>query len=161
MRRERNRQRHFRFSIFWVLYLLPALLAGCDGGDLKFPTEYQAVFLDSGQVFFGRLQDTGSPYLTLRDVFYIKQQITADKKEAHNILLKKGGEWHGPDFMRLNSRHVVYIEPVAPDSRVAQLIREARVAPAKPSAAPSPADPTPVAPPGGPAKDNRKAPTRQ
>ena len=28
--------------------------------------------------------------------------------------------------MRLNAQHIVVIEPVAPDSRVAQLIREAK-----------------------------------
>lgn len=42
------------------------------------------------------------------------------------MLVKRGSEWHGPDFMRTNARHVVLIEPVAPDSRVAQLIREAK-----------------------------------
>jgi hypothetical protein len=126
-----NHCRVRRCSAFLFLFLLPVLLAGCGGSDLKFPTEYQAVFLDNGQVFFGRLSgDAGSPFLTLRDVFYVKQQGTPDKKEAHNLLLKRGGEWHGPDFMRLNSRHVVLIEPVAPDSRVAQLILEARKPPA-------------------------------
>lgn len=109
-----------------LLFLLPALLAGCGGSDLQFPTPYQAVFLDTGQVFFGRLQDSGSTYLTLRDVFYIKQQVAPDKKEVKGLLLKRGGEAHGPDFMRINARHVVLIEPVAPDSRVPQLILKAK-----------------------------------
>jgi hypothetical protein len=34
--------------------------------------------------------------------------------------------------MRLNVRHIVAIEPVAPDSRVAQLIREAKTPPPPP-----------------------------
>ena len=116
---------------FWFLLLLPAagLLAGCTGNDLRFPTEFQAVFLDNGQVFFGRLEDVGSSFLGLRDVFYVQRTVTPDKKEA-SVLIKRGIEWHGPDFMRINSRHVVYIEPVAPDSRVAQLIREAKKPPA-------------------------------
>jgi len=170
-----NHRRVRRCSTFLFLCLLPVLLAGCGGSDLKFPTEYQAVFLDNGQVFFGRLEDTGVPFLLLRDVFYVRQQQIPDKKENVNILLKRGSEWHGPDFMRINSRHVVLIEPVAPDSRVAQLIREARAAPAKPAAAPaptpapslvpspapSPTAPSTPAPAGGPAKDNKKAPPRQ
>ncbi|MFZ0052526.1 MAG: hypothetical protein WAK96_12185, partial [Desulfobaccales bacterium] len=65
-----NHRRLRRPSAILFLFLLPALLAACGRGDLKFPTEYQAVFLDNGQVFFGRLQDDGSSYLTLRDVFY-------------------------------------------------------------------------------------------
>jgi hypothetical protein len=127
--------------------LLPALLAACGRGDLSFPTEYQAVFLDNGQVFFGRLQDDGSSYLTLRDVFYIKQQASPDKKEVKSILVKRGSEWHGPGFMRINSRHIVLIEPVAPDSQVALFIREVQAHPAAAAPAPNPAAaPAPAAP---------------
>ncbi|MGO8761452.1 MAG: hypothetical protein ACLP2P_12160 [Desulfobaccales bacterium] len=135
-----NHHRLKRHCTLLLLFLLPALLTGCGGSDLKFSTPYQAVYLDNGQVFFGRLQDTGSPYLTLRDVFYIRQQVAADKKEVHGLLLKRGGEAHAPDFMRINARHVVLIEPVAPDSRVAQLIMEAHKPPAPaPKAEPNPA----------------------
>jgi hypothetical protein len=46
--------------IFLFLLLLSALGGGCGrSSDLSFPTEYQAVFLDNGQVFFGRLEDAG------------------------------------------------------------------------------------------------------
>jgi hypothetical protein len=152
-----------RYSTLLFLSLLLVPLSGCGANDLKFPTEYQAVFLDNGQVFFGRLQDTGEPFLLLRDVFYVQRAVSGDKKETHNVLLKRGNEWHGPDFMRVNSRHVVLIEPVAPDSRVAQLIREARKPTAGPPAAtPAPASPapapTPQAPPAAAPKPNTKAP---
>ncbi len=106
-----------------------SLLLGCGGNDLNISTEYQAVFLDNGQVFFGKLSDTGSPYLTLRDVYYVQTLVEREKKEPSNILVKRGIEWHNPDFMRINTRHVLVIEPVGPDSRVAQLIREAKATP--------------------------------
>ena len=110
-----------------LFQLLLPVLAGCTGGsDLSFPTEYQAVFLDNGQVFFGKLEDAGSPFLMLREVFYVQRTASPDKKEVKNLLVKRGGEWHGPDFMRINLRHVVLIEPVAPDSRMAHLIKEAK-----------------------------------
>jgi hypothetical protein len=140
------RTRGIRLIIGLVLCLL---LAGCGGSDLKFPTEYQAVFLDDGQVFFGRLTDTGSSFLMLRDVYYILTLKERDKKEIKNILVRRGAEWHAPEFMRINTRHVVFIEPVAPDSRVAQLIREAQAHPpgiapvAAPSGAKAPAAATP------------------
>ena len=139
----------------------PALLVACGRGGLQFPTEYQAVFLDNGQVFFGRLTDDGSSYLTLRDVFYIKRQASPDKKEVQNILVKRGSEWHAPDFMRINSQHVLFIEPVAPDSQVALLIREAKLPPAAvrapapppaPAPVPAPAPPPAAAPPANPPK---------
>jgi len=165
--RERAQHCSLRFntilSCFWFLCLLAGLglLAGCGGSDLNFPTEYQAVFLDNGQVFFGRLESGGSGFLTLRDVFYVQRLNEADKKEARNILVKRGSEWHGPEFMRINSRHVVLIEPVAPDSRVAQLIREAKMPHPRPAVAPAPAKPpaaapAPAKPPAAPAATGKK-----
>jgi len=115
-----------------ILFLLPALLLfGCRA-DLSFPTEYQTVFLDNGQAFIGKVE-AGTNFLVLRDVFYVQRQVTsaaADKKQEVNVLLKRGSEWHAPDFMRINLSHIILIEPVAPDSRVAQLIREAKKPPA-------------------------------
>jgi hypothetical protein len=127
--------------------LLLVLLSGCGSSDdLQFPTEYQAVFLDNGQVFFGRLQKTHSNFLMLTNVFYIKHEIDKDQKEPRNLLLKRGIEWHAPEFMRINARHVVIIKPVAPDSRVFQLIVQAH------RPAPPAAPPAPPAPPAHPEK---------
>ena len=149
------RIRHNIFSLRGVpaccfFMLLLVLLSGCGSSDdLQFPTEYQAVFLDNGQVFFGRLQKTKSDFLLFRDVFYIKHEVDKEQKESRNLLLKRGMELHGPEFMRINSRHVVIIEPVAPDSRVFQLIMQAHK-PAPPPAPPA-AKPAPPAPPAAPA----------
>jgi len=124
------RQRLFTGAALAIfLLLLTALLGltGCGTRDLDFPTEYQAVYLDNGQIFFGKLGETSSPFPILRDAFFVQTQTDRDKKETKNLLIKRGGmEGHQPDFMRLNAQHIVVIEPVAPDSRVAQLIREAK-----------------------------------
>ena len=138
--------------------------AGCSGSsDLSFATEYQAVFLDNGQVLFGKMGEVGSDYLSLHDVYYIQRQVEPEKKEARNLLVRLGSEWHAPDFMRINTRHIIYIEPVAPDSRVSQLIREAKAHPAgAPPAATAPPAPavtppaqTPV-PPAAPKPEKRR-----
>ena len=141
------------------------LFLGCGGSDLNFPTDYQAVFLDNGQVFFGKLSDPGSPYLTLREVYYVQTLVEEDKKKSANILIKRGSEWHNPEFMRINTRHVVVIEPVGPDSRVAQLIKEAKAAPAPKAETPPPAPapkaetpppPPPPAPPPAPSPSGKR-----
>jgi len=64
----------------------------------------------------------------LKNVFYLQSQVIQDKdkKEVRNILIKRGSEWHGPDLMYINTRHVIVIEPVSTNSRVAQLINEAK-----------------------------------
>jgi hypothetical protein len=140
--------------IFLFPLLLP-VLAGCTGGSgLSFPTEYQAVFLDNGQAFFGKIEDAASPFVTFRDVFYVQRVVSGEKKEARNVLVKRGSEWHSPDFMRINARHIVLIEPVAPDSLVARLIREAQAGPAAARPTPPPA----AAPAQMPQKGDQKTP---
>jgi len=117
-------------EIMVMLVLLSAFI-GCSKSDqqIKIDTEYKAVFLDNGQVFFGKIEEVGPTYVMLKDVFYVQSQVVQqekDKKEVRNILIKRGNEWHGPDIMYITKQHVVVIEPVSPNSRVAQLIKEAK-----------------------------------
>jgi len=122
----------FRGVLCLILILtLMFFVHGCGKSDqkIKIDTEYKAVFLDNGQVFFGKIEETGPSYLMLKDVFYVQSEVVQqdkDKKEVRNILVKRGSEWHGPDLMYITTRHVVVIEPVSPSSRVAQLIKEAK-----------------------------------
>ena len=89
---------------------------------VKFKTTYQAVLLTNGAVYFGKLEGLGTDYPILRDVFYIQNAVDPNTKQTSSVLIRRGKEWHGPDFMVLNARHVLLIEPVTPGSRVAQLI---------------------------------------
>ena len=113
-------------AAFVVLSIVSLLsLQGCRDRNPSFSTQYQAVFMDNGQVFFGKIENAGGDYPLLRDVYYIGRQNSPDGKEVKNILIKRGSEWHGPEYMYINSRHIVLIEPVSANSRVAQLIKEA------------------------------------
>ncbi len=88
-------------------------------------TPYHAVALTNNQVFFGRIDGLGADYVVVRDVFYIQSRVVnQETKQVANILVKRGGEWHGPDRMILNRAHVLRIEPVKADSQVAKLIAE-------------------------------------
>jgi hypothetical protein len=89
---------------------------------VKFKSPYQAVLLTNGAVYFGKLEGLGTDYPILRDVFYIQNAVDPNTKQTSSVLIRRGKEWHGPDFMVLNARHVLLIEPVTPGSRVAQLI---------------------------------------
>jgi hypothetical protein len=103
-------------------------LSGCDkvgSQKINFKTEYQAVFLPNGQVYFGKVEQ-GVDYITLTDVFYIQSQVNKDTKEVTNSLVKRGKEWHGPDAMYISKGAVAMIEPVAADSQVSKLIQEAK-----------------------------------
>jgi hypothetical protein len=105
-------------------------LQGCDkvgSQKINFKTDHQAVVLPNGQVYFGKVE-LGPDYITLTDVFYIQGQVKKDTKEVTNILVKRGKEWHSPDAMYISTRAIAMIEPVAADSQVAKLIKEARSA---------------------------------
>lgn len=111
-----------------VLFFSFFMMTGCKD-EPKLTTEYQSVFLDSGQVFFGKVSRIQSDYVQLDDVFYIQSPVNPETGQPVNVLFKRGSEWHGPDKMFINARHIVIIEPVAPTSKVAQLIAEAKAQP--------------------------------
>ena len=107
--------------------LLAVALGGLPGSCARAPKieeAYQAVLLDNGAVYFGRIEGLGTPYPVLRDVFYVQQGVNQQTKEVTNVLVRRGQEWHAPNRMILNARHIVFIEPVGKDSRVAKLIEE-------------------------------------
>lgn len=90
-----------------------------------FPTAYQAVLLINGAVYYGKLEGYGTRHATLTDVFYIVTKTDPNTKQAQNVLVKRGKELHEPDRMYLNTSQIVFVEPVGPNSKVAQLINEA------------------------------------
>jgi hypothetical protein len=92
---------------------------------VQMSTPYQAVLLNTGAVYFGRLEGLGTPFPVLRNVFYVQSVDDAQTKRVSNVLVKRGKEWHQPDRMILNSNMIVLVEPVSQESRVAALIAQA------------------------------------
>jgi hypothetical protein len=91
----------------------------------QFTTPYQAVLLTNGSVYFGHLQGYGGRNPVLTDVYYIVTQANAASKQSNNVLVKRGKELHAPDRMYLNPNALLFVEPVGPNSKVAQLIAQA------------------------------------
>jgi len=90
----------------------------------QFSSPYQAIVLNNGQVYFGKLENASSQYPVLRDVFYIVSQSNPDTKQVANVLVRRGKEMHGPEYMVLNRQSILMIEPVKEDSQVSKLIAE-------------------------------------
>jgi len=124
--------------------LFPTAAAQIDRGA------YQAVFLVTNQVFFGKLQVVADEYL-LSDVFYLSQPETGTTSQ----LVKRGGEPHGPrDPMIIPARSVLYIENLRDDSVVVAGIKAFKSGQTNP---PATAAPVVTAAPTGTA---RPSPTR-
>jgi hypothetical protein len=85
-------------------------------------SQYQAVFLQSGQVYFGKLADIGNDYVALSDVYYLKE--ASDLQQSNLNLVKLGGELHGPDdTMYIRKDSISYWENMKDTSRVVQTIQ--------------------------------------
>jgi hypothetical protein len=89
-------------------------------------TPFQAVLLSNGAAYYGPLEGLGTAFPVLKEVYYVQSRQNPDTKQTMNILVSRRKELHGPDRMILNSNMIVFIEPVDPSSRVAQLIAEAK-----------------------------------
>lgn len=99
---------------------------------------YQAVFLTNGQVYFGKLSDADSAYVSLRDIYYLQvnqqlqpdgstqtaaQQQAAAAANPQLSLVKLGNELHGPaDAMKINRDQILFYEDLKNDGKVAQAI---------------------------------------
>ena len=122
--------------------VFPAPSAVIDGSG------YQAVFLVTDQVYFGKLQVDGDRYL-LSDVYYLSQPADPN---VRGQLVKRGTELHAPrDPMIIPARSVLFIENMREDSEVALAIRQQKsgqgspVAPAATAAPTASARPSPSA----------------
>ena len=126
-----------RLSYILTILTLISTAWGCSSGAPSFATtgsdaapkagsEYQAVFLDNGQAYFGKLEKADSKYTLLKDVYYIQSQQDPATREVNIVLTKRGSELHGPDMMYINHSHILIIESVTPGSKVGQLIKEAQ-----------------------------------
>ena len=94
--------------------------------DVQFSTPFQAVLLTNGSVYFGHLQGYGGRQPVLTEVYYVVTQTNPETKQSSNVLIKRGKELHEPDRMYLNPRQILFVEPVGPSSKVAQLIAQAK-----------------------------------
>jgi hypothetical protein len=110
-----------------AVVLMLAVLTACGRDHGKGPeisTEYSAVLLDTGQLYYGKLTNAGFSFPELTDVYYIQSSVNQETKAVSNVLVRRGNEWHGPDRMFLNERHIVLVEPVGANSKVSQLIED-------------------------------------
>jgi len=92
----------------------------------------QAVFLEGGQVYFGRITLLNDQYVRLNDIYYLRvnQQVQPEQQgqqaSSQDVsLVKLGCELHGPqDQMIINRAQVTFWENLKDDGQVAQAVAE-------------------------------------
>ena len=103
-------------GLFWAQDFLEAQ-------DSEFETPYQVVWLTNNQAYIGKLEKLNSKFPILRDVHYVQSQVNQQTKQPNMVLIQREKqELYRPPYMILNVRHIVSIEPVKPNSPLAQSI---------------------------------------
>jgi len=98
-------------------------------------SKYQALFLTSGQVYFGKLQALDSGYFKLTDIYYLQSDSTSNDSDnpqqtnsdtnANVQLIKLGNEIHGPeDEMVVAKDQVIFFENLQSSGKVSKSIAE-------------------------------------
>lgn len=118
-----------------VVVLIIALVAfvGLGGNAPKAESKYvdssklQAVFLNTGQVYFGKITSLNSRYVVLTNIYYLQTSSTGTGTEANanpNVsLVKLGCELHEPlDQMIINREQVTFWENLGDNGQVAQAV---------------------------------------
>lgn len=86
--------------------------------------KWQAVFLDNGHVYFGKLEEYDQNFVVLRNVYYLRSASDVTDEGSENLnLIKLGGEVHGPDDeMFIRKSAILYFENLKDTSRVVESI---------------------------------------
>lgn len=112
-----------------ALTIYAFVIGGKDNSDSKYVAtdNYQAVFLNGGQVYFGKISKTNDKSMILNDIYYLRvnQQVQPGQQASNNdvSLIKLGCELHGPqDQMVINQEQVVFWENLKSDGQVAKAI---------------------------------------
>ena len=133
-----------RVEVFVILLLSALLLAALSiwlatsntvGGQSKFVdnSKYQAVFLNIGQVYFGKITTINDKFMVLDDVFYVNCNTgtngtgTCQQNGNNTYTLYKLGvnELHKPqDRMVVNQAQVAYWENLQDNGKVVQAINQ-------------------------------------
>ncbi|CAN5717126.1 hypothetical protein BH23PAT2_BH23PAT2_04710 [soil metagenome] len=119
-----------------IVALLSYLVIGAPKSEKSFvdTTKFQAVFLNGGQVYFGKIIDLNSKNLQLEDIYYLRvnQQVQPSEEGQAPVtgdgdisLVKLGCELHGPeDEMLINREQIIFWENLKDDGQVAKAVAE-------------------------------------
>lgn len=93
--------------------------------------KYQAVFLNGGQIYFGKVKTINSRYLRISDIYYLKvdrkvQPNQTENNDKDNLSLEKlGCEIHRPqDQMIINRDQITFWENIEDKGMVVKAINE-------------------------------------
>lgn len=117
-------------AVVILLVSLSAALAYSPKGEDQYvdTNKLQAVFLNTGQVYFGHVKALNSKYYVLTNIYYLQtsnsSSTASSSSTANNVtLVKLGCELHQPyDQMVINADQVTFWENLQSDGQVAKAV---------------------------------------
>jgi hypothetical protein len=89
---------------------------------------YQAVFLNNGQVYFGHVKSLNAKYINLADIYYLQTNDASGQQATSSTnvsLVKLGCELHAPfDQMVINRDQVIFWENLKDSGQVVKAIAQ-------------------------------------
>lgn len=115
-----------------ALLLLATTLAvvrgnGSSEKSLVATSNYQAVFLNNGQVYFGKVQEVNTRFINLTDVYYLTQSTSGEGQATGDYTLVKLGcqQIHYPeDQMVITREQVTFWENLNANGKVTKSIAD-------------------------------------
>lgn len=133
-----------RYILFGLIILLLAGGSYWYSRDrLSMRGKRQAIFLENGQVYFGKIKSKTPEYIELADIYYLQSntplQVGNNGERKKFSIVKLGDELHGPeDTMFINREKILFYENMKSDSKVNDAIK--RYLESKATASPSPSE---------------------
>lgn len=113
-----------------LLFVAVAIGRGNNGNESQYVNkdQYQAVFLNNGQVYFGHIENLNSQYVRMVNIYYLTQSSDSSSSTASNnySLVKLGCQQiHDPyDQMVINRDQVTFWENLNDSGKVVSSIKQ-------------------------------------
>ena len=120
-----NKDKFIKIVLILAIILLSVLVYATLGNKVNtIKNPYHAVFLRTGDMYFGKL--SRFPKLVLSDVWFL-QVTTQEDQQAEFNLAKFSNAMFGPkDKMEINKDNVVWISKLRDDSQVVTFILQSK-----------------------------------
>lgn len=129
-------RRHFsRRQLIMTFVCIMAVIAAVIGWKLYqhrndqvlMQDRYQVVYLTTGQVYIGKLQNTEGEYMTLKNVFTLQgKSASTQGSDSSSDLVQVTRQVYGPeDSMAIHTSQVQFWQNLRTDSKVTQAIKSA------------------------------------
>ena len=120
-----EKNKFYTIGLILAIILLGVLVYATLGNKVNtIKNPYYAVFLRSGDMYFGKL--SRFPKLTLSDIWFLQVTTQEDQQAGFNLAKFSNAVFGPKDKMELNKENVVWISKLADDSQVVSFILKSK-----------------------------------